>query len=175
MRGVFTLISQQFLDYVDALDIDAGKGTNIDLLWKRLRYEYFNDGDVKIAMRAIAQHCFYQMQEECAFQFPVKEHIKKLHKDKNAGYSGNDPDPWKNIRRCSEFGINPLHGLLTRMTDKFSRLENVRGDQKLDQVGEPLFEVYRDLGSYAIIYCCLLDEKQQFGFVLEGFTYGEAQ
>ena len=168
------MISQPFLSHLDALDIYEHQTLTLPELWQTLMYEHWNSGDVKAVMKKIAQQSFYELSKAYGFSFDVKAHIAKLHKDKNAGYSGNNPDPWYNVRQCESFGISVLDGVLTRMCDKYTRLTNVLADPSLDRVNEPLAEVYRDLGSYAIIYCCLLDEKQQFGFVLEGFMYGSA-
>jgi hypothetical protein len=167
------VISQPFLDYVDVLDIESGMQTNIDALWDCFKYEFWNSGDIRGVMIAMAQHCFYALSVEYYFQFPVKEHIKKLHKDKNAGYSGTNADPWYNIRQCEQFGIHVLDGVVTRMCDKYSRLTNLRNDPKLDRVKEPIADVYRDLGAYALIYLCLLDEGKR-NTPLTGYTYTES-
>lgn len=85
--------------------------------------------------------------------------MQTLHERKSAGYSGDNPDPWYNMRRCEVFGIPATHGAITRMTDKWSRLESLWKSPDNEQVGEPLRDTLIDLASYALILVCLLDEQ----------------
>ena len=85
-----------------------------------------------------------------------------LHKNKNAGYSGEHSDPWHNFKAVSIFfGVSPLQGVLARMTDKFMRMENIRKNPDFERVNERLLDTVLDLASYALIYQCLQEEDKQ--------------
>lgn len=88
----------------------------------------------------------------------VKE-ATQLHKDKNAGYSGNNPDPWINFRYCSNFGINPIDGILTRLCDKYMRLVNLYDNPELDKVGEKIEDTLMDFSAYLIIFAVMIQEN----------------
>ena len=85
-----------------------------------------------------------------------------LHKNKNAGYSGEHSDPWHNFKAVSVFfGVSPLQGVLALMSDKFMRMENIRKNPDFERVNERLLDTVLDLASYAIIYQCLQEEDKQ--------------
>ncbi len=54
------------------------------------------------------------------------------HADKNHDYSG-DSDPLSNLRQCEAYGIDPIDGLITRLTDKDSRWRNFWLKAKADK------------------------------------------
>lgn len=84
--------------------------------------------------------------------------LRELHKNKNAGYSGNDPDPWKNFRVVNAFGIPAVIGCLTRLCDKYSRYTTLLEDPTLDKVNESLEDSLLDFIAYCGIMICLLGE-----------------
>lgn len=47
------------------------------------------------------------------------DEMKDLHIRKNAGYTGDNPDPWANFRMAEMFGVSGVLGVLVRMSDKF--------------------------------------------------------
>lgn len=81
--------------------------------------------------------------------------IPETHKAKNAGYSGDNPDPWANFRRSEEFGVEAWRGCLIRMSDKFSRLISLAKNPDNEQVGESFEDTAMDLANYSIILVCL--------------------
>lgn len=88
------------------------------------------------------------------------DEMRSLHKRKNAGYAGADnPDPWANFRQSDNFGVDPLRGVLVRMSDKYIRVSNLLRDPSNDQVGESLKDTLMDLSAYALIAICLLEEQ----------------
>lgn len=89
------------------------------------------------------------------------ELFKDTHVRKNAGYAGADnPDSWANFRMAADFGISAFDGVLVRMSDKYIRLTNLRRNPANEQTGEAVVDTLLDLGSYALIADCLLDEEQ---------------
>lgn len=87
--------------------------------------------------------------------------MKDLHQRKNAGYSGDDPDPWLNFRQCEDFGISAEQGVITRMSDKWSRFRSLWRKPEHDQVGEAIEDTLMDLAAYSLVLICLLEERKQ--------------
>lgn len=87
------------------------------------------------------------------------DQLADLHRRKNAGYSGADnPDPWHNFRQCANFGIAPADGVVTRMSDKWNRLQSLWRDASNEQVGESIKDTLMDLSAYALILICMMEE-----------------
>ena len=56
--------------------------------------------------------------------YALLEEIASLHSRKNHDYAPDD-DPLYNFRRAARVGVEPWRGVLTRMTDKWSRIEEL--------------------------------------------------
>lgn len=90
---------------------------------------------------------FYQLLEE----------IADLHARKNANYS-KDNDPLSNLRMCESFGVPAWIGVLIRMGDKWSRIQEL-AKGKPDLVGENIQDTLQDLAVYSLLAIVLLEEK----------------
>lgn len=88
----------------------------------------------------------------------LKQELIELHERKNAGYSGNDNDPWKNFRMCEKFGIPAYVGCITRLCDKVSRFETVYNNSSLDKVNESAIDTLYDMVAYCGILYHLVKE-----------------
>jgi hypothetical protein len=88
--------------------------------------------------------------------------MRDLHQRKNAGYAGHSNDPWINFRQCEAFGITAVDGVITRMSDKWSRLQSLWKDASNEQVGESIADTLMDLSAYALILICLLNENTKY-------------
>lgn len=89
------------------------------------------------------------------FDALIKE-IHALHESKNADYS-EDSDPLSNLRRCESFGIPAWKGVLVRISDKYSRLEQLAGGKEARN--ESLRDTLIDQAVYSLLAVLLLDEK----------------
>ncbi len=85
--------------------------------------------------------------------------MRDLHIRKNAGYAGHSTDPWCNFRQCEAFGISAVDGVITRMSDKWSRVQSLWKDKNNEQVGESVEDTLMDLAAYSLILVCLLRES----------------
>ena len=90
---------------------------------------------------------FYQLIDE----------ITALHDKKNADYAA-ETDPLSNFRKAERFGIPAWKGVLVRMADKWSRLEELASGVKTPQ-NESLRDSLIDLAVYALI-CVVLREEE---------------
>lgn len=82
-----------------------------------------------------------------------------LHKRKSVGYVGDNVDNWANFRMCEAFGIKATDGVITRMSDKWSRIQSLWQKPENDQVGESIKDTLMDLAAYSLILICLLEEQ----------------
>lgn len=87
----------------------------------------------------------------------VKE-LQALHEAKSHDYAA-DRDPLSNFRRASAVGVAPFNGVLVRMSDKWSRIEQLT--QGKTPKNESLRDSLVDLSIYAMLAILLLDEGVQ--------------
>lgn len=87
------------------------------------------------------------------------DELRDLHERKNRGYAGHSDDPFANFRQCETFGISATDGVITRMSDKYSRLQSLWADASNEQVGESVKDTLMDLAAYALILICLMREQ----------------
>ena len=88
--------------------------------------------------------------------YKLLEEIGVLHASKNHDYSPADA-PLYNFRRSSRLGVEPWRGVLTRMADKWSRIEELsRGKIPAN---ESMRDSLIDNAVYSLIAIVLLDEQ----------------
>ena len=83
------------------------------------------------------------------------DEVRALHDRKNSDYA-RDSDPLSNFRRAEAFGVTPLQGVLVRMSDKVSRIEELSRGKVAKN--ESLRDSLIDLSVYGLIAILLLDE-----------------
>lgn len=85
----------------------------------------------------------------------VGDGITNLLLKKNSDYGAT---ALKSPRLCTK--LAPREGLLVRMSDKISRLENLLNNPESQQVEESIDDTIRDLAGYCILYLSCTDEKE---------------
>ena len=85
--------------------------------------------------------------------------IEDLHDRKNSNYS-KDADPLSNLRQSESFGIPAYLGCLVRMSDKWSRLQELAKGKK-DEVGESFTDTLMDMAVYSLLDIILFEEMQK--------------
>jgi hypothetical protein len=93
--------------------------------------------------------------------YALLNELADLHDRKNAGYAGHSADPFSNFRQCEAFGIAATDGVITRMSDKWSRLQSLWQNADNDRVGESIKDTLMDLAAYSLILVCLLEESAE--------------
>lgn len=88
--------------------------------------------------------------------YALLEEIAALHSKKNHDYAKSD-EPLSNFNRCKALGVEPWRGVLVRMSDKWSRLEQLAGGKS--PKNESMRDTLIDLAIYALIDVLLIDEK----------------
>jgi len=81
--------------------------------------------------------------------------IAALHESKNADYARDD-DPLSNLRRAERLGVEPFKGVLVRLTDKWSRIEELSSGKVPKH--ESLRDSLIDNAVYSLLAVLLLDE-----------------
>lgn len=91
--------------------------------------------------------------------YELLRQIEDLHDRKNANYARDD-DPLSNFRQCEGFGVPAYLGCLVRMSDKWSRVQEL-AKGKQDLVGEAITDTLMDLAVYSLICIILLEEQMK--------------
>jgi hypothetical protein len=83
---------------------------------------------------------------------------------KNSDYADSEADPLRNFRACERAGIPAFDGCLTRLSDKFERVMNLRRKERESRtVGvkdESITDTLLDLANYALIAIVLHEEMR---------------
>lgn len=86
------------------------------------------------------------------------EEVLALHNDKNHDYA-EDADPMSNFRRAERFGVEAWRGILIRMSDKWSRIEQLTSGKT--PKNESLRDSLIDNAVYSLLAVLLLDEQNK--------------
>jgi hypothetical protein len=85
------------------------------------------------------------------------EEIKALHESKNHDYA-SDVDPLSNLRRSEALGVPAWKGVLVRLTDKWSRIEQLASGKAPKH--ESLRDSLIDNAVYSLLAVIILDESK---------------
>lgn len=143
----------------------------ISSAWQAFAHAYMHDGNTEVALLHLADTCFSVLVDSANPFNTIIQRAERMHIEKNAGYSGNNPDPWANFRNCEQFGISAVQGCITRMCDKYARYQNLITYQT-NAYNESIEDTIFDLGAYALILVCLIREQQYKE--LAGYEYAES-
>jgi hypothetical protein len=83
------------------------------------------------------------------------DEIRALHDAKNSDYA-SDSDPLSNFRRSEAFGVPAFKGALVRLSDKWSRIEQLTSGKV--PKNESLRDSLIDSAVYSLIAILLLEE-----------------
>lgn len=92
------------------------------------------------------------------------DEIKAVHESKNHDYA-EDADPLSNLRRAEAFGVPAFKGVLVRLSDKWSRLEQLASGKTPKH--ESLRDSLIDNAVYSLLAVLLLDEQAAYRPVLQ--------
>lgn len=90
--------------------------------------------------------------------YELLEQMADLHDRKNANYA-EDGNPLSNLKGCERLNIPAFMGVLVRLQDKWSRIEQL-AKGKPDLVGESLEDTLMDNAVYSLLAIVLLREGQ---------------
>lgn len=84
--------------------------------------------------------------------------LRELHDAKNHDYAGDDP--LSNLKVCEKAGVPAWIGVVVRLGDKFSRLQNFARTGILKVKSEGIKDTFRDIIVYCLLAIILLEEKE---------------
>jgi hypothetical protein len=90
--------------------------------------------------------------------YGLLEELAELHSNKNHDYAISG-DPFSNFRKSEAFGIPAWKGVLTRMSDKWSRIEQLSSGK--EPKNESLRDSLIDNAVYSLIAILLLPEPEK--------------
>ncbi len=90
--------------------------------------------------------------------YKLLERIADLHSRKNHDYSG-ESDPLKNLRACERLNLKPFLGVLVRLQDKWSRLEEFVKSGQLMVKNESVIDTLMDNAVYSLLAIILYQEQ----------------
>ena len=93
----------------------------------------------------------------------ILKELKKLHDAKNSDYA-QIKRPLSNLQMCEEFGLPAWMGVLVRLGDKFSRLQQL-ARKELQGEGatvksETIMDTFNDMAVYSILARILYEEAK---------------
>ena len=92
--------------------------------------------------------------------YEILEQMKELHSRKNHDYAGT-ADPLKNLRACKRLELEPFMGVMVRLQDKWSRLEEFVKSGQLMVKNESVIDTLMDSAVYSVLAIILYEEQQK--------------
>lgn len=83
-----------------------------------------------------------------------------ISRRKNADYTGDNNDPFKNFRASALYGVPVGKGILVRMADKMARTASLL-DNDAQVKDESILDTLSDLANYAMILRIWLEQQQE--------------
>ena len=90
--------------------------------------------------------------------YKLLEEMADLHSRKNHDYAGTK-DPLKNLRSCTRLNLDPFLGVLVRLQDKWSRLEEFVNSGQLMVKNESVIDTLMDNAVYSLLAIILYQEQ----------------
>ena len=88
------------------------------------------------------------------------DELKMLHDAKNHDYATAE-NPYKNLEGVSRIGIEPWRGIVIRLMDKFSRLEEYCVKGKLAIQSEGVEDTLKDISVYSLLAMILFRKEHE--------------
>ncbi len=91
--------------------------------------------------------------------YKLLEQMADLHSRKNHDYAGT-ADPLKNLLACKRIGLDPFTGVVVRLQDKWSRLEEFMKSKELLVKDESVIDTLMDNAVYSLLAIILYKETK---------------
>ena len=90
----------------------------------------------------------------------VLEELTELHNLKNQDYATSE-NPYKNLEGVERLGIPAWRGVVIRMMDKFSRLEEFCVKEELAVKDETIEDTFKDIAIYSVLAMILYRKRME--------------
>ena len=101
----------------------------------------------------------YSIREIEAFEGLEVLEQKMLHDAKNHDYATAE-NPYKNLEGVSRIGIEPWRGIVTRLMDKFERVEQYCSNGELAIKSEGMEDTFKDIAVYSTLAMILFRKSE---------------
>ncbi len=91
--------------------------------------------------------------------YKLLDQMAELHSRKNHDYAGTS-DPLKNLRACTRLELDPFIGVMVRLQDKWSRIEEFVKSKTLLVKNESVEDTLMDNAVYSLLAIILLREQK---------------
>lgn len=95
--------------------------------------------------------------------YKLLEKMAELHSRKNHDYAGTK-NPLKNLRACERLNISSFIGVIIRLQDKWSRIEEFINSGQLAVKDESVIDTLLDNAVYSLLAIILFEEQQNNKF-----------
>jgi len=140
--------------YVYFYDTEAEAQAALDLYLKmqepKRTFVRHSDGGLEVKDTLHGHPRFYEILEQ----------MKELHSRKNHDYAGT-ADPLKNLRACKRLELEPFMGVMVRLQDKWSRLEEFVKSGQLMVKNESVIDTLLDSAIYSVLAIILYEEQKK--------------
>ena len=92
--------------------------------------------------------------------YKLLDQMAELHSQKNHDYAGTS-DPLKNLRACTRLELDPFMGVMVRLQDKWSRIEEFVKSKTLLVKNESVEDTLMDNAVYSLLAIILLREREK--------------
>ena len=92
--------------------------------------------------------------------YKLLDQMAQLHSRKNHDYAGTS-DPLKNLRACTRLELDPFIGVMVRLQDKWSRIEEFVKSKTLLVKNESVEDTLMDNAVYSLLAIILLREQKK--------------
>ena len=92
--------------------------------------------------------------------YKLLDQMAELHSRKNHDYAGTS-DPLKNLRACTRLELDPFMGVMVRLQDKWSRIEEFVKSKTLLVKNESVEDTLMDNAVYSLLAIILLREQKK--------------
>ena len=92
--------------------------------------------------------------------YKLLDQMAELHSRKNHDYAGTS-DPLKNLRACTRLELDPFMGVMVRLQDKWSRIEEFVKSKTLLVKNESVEDTLMDNAVYSLLAIILLREQEK--------------
>lgn len=98
-------------------------------------------------------------KELLALHDTLSKKAKEIMVKKNQDYTGGSEDPFANFRGAEMLGVDPILGLMIRMTDKMQRVKSFILTGELAVTDESVADIGPDLMNYCVLMQGMLNER----------------
>lgn len=121
---------------------------------------YVLDYKLEFYLKELEKHLDINKKPEHREFYDIIDQMVSTFEKKNHDYAGSDAkDMMKNFMECEDYGIKMSSGIITRMSDKITRMKNLMRTRTKKVKDESLIDTVQDLANYCILLIIALKRE----------------